>query len=44
MTEVLKFSCREKGEPSRARDFLPPDKQYLVTRNGESFAAELHKR
>ncbi|ADV25031.1 preconditioning-inducible protein [Cryptococcus gattii Ru294] len=23
----------EKGEPSRARDFLPPDKQYLVTRN-----------
>ncbi|RXK39083.1 preconditioning-inducible protein [Tremella mesenterica] len=22
-----------KGDPSRARDFLPPDKQYLITRN-----------
>lgn len=43
MTEVLRFNYREKGEPSRARDFLPPDKQYLVTRNGESFAAKLYQ-
>jgi hypothetical protein len=27
---------REKGDPSRTRDFLPADKQYLITRNGES--------
>lgn len=26
---------REKGDPSRTRDFLPADKQYLITRNGE---------
>ena len=26
---------RQKGEPGKSRDFLPPDKQYLVTRNGE---------
>jgi hypothetical protein len=25
---------REKGDPGRARDFLPGDKQYLITRNG----------
>ena len=25
---------REKGDASRARDFLPADKQYLITRNG----------
>lgn len=43
MTGKLKVGCREKGESSRARDFLPPDKQYLVTRNGESFASELYQ-
>jgi hypothetical protein len=26
---------REKGDASRARDFLPADKQYLITRNGQ---------
>lgn len=26
---------REKGDSSRTRDFLPADKQYLITRNGE---------
>lgn len=41
MTNMLKVDYREKGEPSRARDFLPLDKQYLVTRNGEFFASEL---
>lgn len=41
MTNMLKVGYREKGEPSRARDFLPLDKQYLVTRNGEFFASEL---
>jgi hypothetical protein len=28
---------REKGDSSKARDFLPADKQYLITRNGSSF-------
>ena len=26
----------EAGEPSKRRDFLPADKQYLVSRNGQS--------
>ena len=26
---------REKGEPSKARDYLPADKQYLVTHGGQ---------
>lgn len=26
---------RQKGDPSRKRDFLPDDKQYLISRNGE---------
>lgn len=25
---------REKGDASKVRDFLPGDKQYLITRNG----------
>ena len=25
----------ESGEPSKRRDYLPADKQYLVSRNGE---------
>ncbi|KAK4689412.1 ubiquitin-like-conjugating enzyme ATG3, partial [Tremellales sp. Uapishka_1] len=29
----LAMLSREKGDASRARDFLPPDKQYLITRN-----------
>lgn len=28
------FSCRESGDPSLRRTYLPADKQYLVTRNG----------
>lgn len=24
--------CREKGDPAKARDYLPADKQYLLTR------------
>lgn len=26
---------REKGDSAKARDFLPADKQYLITRNGQ---------
>ncbi len=26
--------CREKGESSKAKDYLPADRQYLVTRGG----------
>jgi hypothetical protein len=33
---------RQKGEPGRTRDFLPVDKQYLVTRNGEPTSLYLH--
>lgn len=29
----------EAGEPSKRRDFLPADKQYLVSRNGQSLPA-----
>jgi ubiquitin-like-conjugating enzyme ATG3 len=28
----LSFHCREKGDASKTREFLPVDKQYLVTR------------
>lgn len=28
-------SCRESGDPSKARSYFPQDKQYLVTRGGE---------
>lgn len=27
---------RQKGDANRVRDFLPADKQYLITRNGQS--------
>lgn len=30
---VSLHSCREQGDPSKVRDFLPPGKQYLMTRN-----------
>jgi ubiquitin-like-conjugating enzyme ATG3 len=29
---VINFNLREKGDPSKVVDFLPPDKQYLVIR------------
>ena len=32
---LKRLTAREKGDSSRARDFLPADKQYLITRNGE---------
>ena len=32
---ATKLKLREKGDSSRAREFLPVDKQYLITRNGE---------
>ena len=28
------YSCREGGVPSQRKDYLPPDKQFLVTKNG----------
>lgn len=28
-------ACREAGEPGKARNYFPQDKQYLVTRGGE---------
>jgi hypothetical protein len=31
---AVKLIFREKGDSSKARDFLPADKQYLITRNG----------
>lgn len=31
---IVKYLSREKGEDSKIRDFLPPDKQYLKTTGG----------
>ncbi len=31
------FHNRESGDAAKAKPFLPPNKQYLITRNGESF-------
>lgn len=35
-SELFLLSCerREGGEPSKRRDYLLPDKQFLITRNG----------
>lgn len=33
---VLIETFREKGEASKAKDYLPAEKQYLVTRGGMS--------
>ena len=27
---------RESGEPGKKKSYLPPDKQYLITRNGKT--------
>jgi hypothetical protein len=35
---------REKGDAGRARDFLPADKQYLITRNGTCRRGKKHSR
>jgi hypothetical protein len=32
---VGSYACREAGEPGKARNYFPQDKQYLVTRGGE---------
>lgn len=29
--------CRQKAAPGKGRDFLPADKQYLITRNGTTY-------
>jgi hypothetical protein len=29
------ISNREGGDPSKRRDYLPADKQFLITRNGK---------
>jgi hypothetical protein len=30
---VVSANRRQQGDPSKIRDFLPSDKQYLITRN-----------
>ena len=41
-TDFVKLTIRESGDSSRARDFLPADKQYLITRNGELLVSCTH--
>lgn len=37
------FCCpvRESGEPSKRKPYLPPEKQYLITRNGMMTSLEV---
>lgn len=32
---VMEISCRESGEPSKRKPYLPAEKQFLITRNGK---------
>ena len=41
---LLLFLPREGGDPAKARPYLPPDKQYLVTRNGEEGERERDRK
>ena len=36
-TYFIPIIIREAGAPDKYKDYLPKDKQYLITRNGKTF-------
>ena len=35
LTQWVVMNVRESGETSKRKSYLPPEKQYLITRNGK---------